>query len=522
MTSLRAGMAYQARSRAAARNRFWWWAALLGMCCVLLSPLLVVDVPPLLDYPNHLARAFVLASLPGDAVLGRFYAPHWTIIPNLALDLIAPPLIHWLPVHVVGRLLIAIAVLLPVVGAVAYNTALGGRWWSLGVGLVAYNSCLIYGFLNFSISLGLALLLAAAWLRWREMRPYRAVTVAMVGELALFACHLMGLVCFALLIGSTELSRLYRYQGNGLPGAMLRRSGVLLLVFAAPLALYAVSQLGQLGGDAEYEALGPKLIQLITTFSSYDAGLDGLTACIVIGVLVTSLVTGNGRFPGPAAYAVGALAVVYFAAPNAWKGTYLLDTRIAIMLGFMMFAGFVPRGWPGSVGRPIAVTIVGLFLIRMTLLLVVWADHRADLADLRRVLQPVQPGQAVFVAEVGLHERPEYWRANERWRLLPNDIRLDEHLGALALIEHRAYWPFEFDIPSQQPIETLEPYRARAGRLGQMPIFRDMASVDVCGYDFVLLMEADAVPDLPGNRFRLLVKSGFAALYAITRCEGGA
>ena len=52
------------------RARDWlWWQALAGLCAVLLAPLLVVDVPPLLDYPNHLARVFVLASLPHDPVL---------------------------------------------------------------------------------------------------------------------------------------------------------------------------------------------------------------------------------------------------------------------------------------------------------------------------------------------------------------------------------------------------------------------------------------------------------------------
>src|SRR5258707_11836509 len=91
------------RSRAA---DLAWWVALIGLCAGLMAPLFVVDVPPVLDYPNHLARAFVLASLPDDTVLARFYAPHWSIIPNLALDLIAPLLIKVLPVHVAGRLLI--------------------------------------------------------------------------------------------------------------------------------------------------------------------------------------------------------------------------------------------------------------------------------------------------------------------------------------------------------------------------------------------------------------------------------
>jgi hypothetical protein len=195
-----------------------WPAAVIGLCVVLLAPLLVVNVPPLLDYPNHLARIFVLASLPHDPILAMFYAAHWSIIPNLALDLAGPPLLHILPVHAVGRLLIAAAILLPVLGTIAYNTALGGRWWSLGVGLVAYNSCLLGGFLNFQIGIGVALLLAAAWLRWREQHPVWAIALATLGAPVLFACHLMGLLFFALLIGGTELFRLYRD-----PATVLRR-----------------------------------------------------------------------------------------------------------------------------------------------------------------------------------------------------------------------------------------------------------------------------------------------------------
>ena len=280
MTSPSAALAQPARTRSGelVTGGRPWWAALAGLCAVLLAPLLVVDVPPLLDYPNHLARAFVLASLPGDTILARFYAPHWSIIPNLALDLIAPPLIHVLPVHVVGRLLIAAAVLLPVLGTVAYNTALGGRWWSLGVGLVAYNSCLLYGFLNFMISLGLALLLAAGWLRWREDHPGRAITLAVIGAPVLFACHLMGLVFFGLLIGGAELFRLYQTRNVDLSRAVLTRGLVLLLVFAAPLVLYAVSDLRHLGGDAAFLPFGEKLLQLVTTFVNYDWALDVMTA----------------------------------------------------------------------------------------------------------------------------------------------------------------------------------------------------------------------------------------------------
>src|SRR5208283_5191872 len=40
-----------------------WWATLAILCVVLVAPLGVCEVPPLVDYPNHLARLFVLSSL---------------------------------------------------------------------------------------------------------------------------------------------------------------------------------------------------------------------------------------------------------------------------------------------------------------------------------------------------------------------------------------------------------------------------------------------------------------------------
>jgi len=155
--------------------------ALALLCLVLVVPLLLVGVPPLLDYPNHLARAVVLAF--DDPVLRRIYSPHWAIIPDLGTDLVLPPLLHMLPVHVAGRLVVAAAVLLPVIGTVAYSRADFGvrSWWPLASVLVAYNGTLLMGFLNFVAGAGLALLLAAAWIAWRERYPARIIGLAIAG-----------------------------------------------------------------------------------------------------------------------------------------------------------------------------------------------------------------------------------------------------------------------------------------------------------------------------------------------------
>ena len=179
------------------------WAAAL-LCLILLAPLALVDVPPLLDYPNHLARAMVLAAGTSDPVLSRMYATRWTIVPNLGTDLVLPPLLQFLPVHLAGRIVIGITILLPVVGTIAYSRPLFGRYtpWPLASGLVAYNATLLLGFLNFVAAIGMALLLAAGWIGMARAPSAVAAALAAFGTVALFFCHLMGpLFFFALIAG---------------------------------------------------------------------------------------------------------------------------------------------------------------------------------------------------------------------------------------------------------------------------------------------------------------------------------
>lgn len=529
-TTLDAALAQRGRPGVRAKlsatvRRRAWWTSLAALCAVAIAPLLVVDVPPLIDYPNHLARAFVLASLPSDPWLATFFSAHWAIIPNLAVDLMAPPLMRLLPVHDVGRLLLAAAVVLPLLGTAAYGSALGGRWWCLAAGLVAYNGTLMEGFLNFNLSIGAALLLAAGWLRWRDSRPVATAALAMAGAAALFACHLMGLLFFAALLTSAEAFRLLRDRPR--PALLARfllrqataRGGMLLLVFAVPAALYSVSPLRALGGDAEFLPPLAKLAQLLAPFTNYDRTLDVVTAVLALACPCACLALRRGRVPGQAAIAAAVILVAYLGAPYAWKGTSQLDTRFAVMLALMLFAGFIPVGWPPWLCRVGVATTMLLFAARLTLLTVAWAQHRADLADLRAALAPVRPGQAVYVVSVRPADPAGHWARAPWSRRLSNGVRTDLHLGALALIERRAWWPFEFDIPSQQPIETREPYRSLALRVGDLPDQAALQRADLCGFDAVLLTNADAAPDLPDARFRLLVRTGFAALYRIDACR---
>ena len=96
--------------------------ALLFAACFIVAavPILAVATPPLLDYPNHLARMHIEAAYDRSAVLRQFYALDWQPIPNLAMDLVVPPLTRIMPLAWAGKAFL-LAILLLIAGLAV--------WW---------------------------------------------------------------------------------------------------------------------------------------------------------------------------------------------------------------------------------------------------------------------------------------------------------------------------------------------------------------------------------------------------------
>jgi hypothetical protein len=516
-----------------------WWLALLAAVAVLITPLFLVDVPPLLDYPNHLSRAWVLAKGSSDPVLSRIYEPHWTIIPNLASDIVLPPLIRVLPVHVAGRILLGALLLMPFFGVVLYSWAVFGRrtWWSLAGCLVAFNGVFILGFLNFLFGVGLALLSAAGWAWLRERRPVVAVALGAACAIALFFSHLMGLVFFLLLVGCQEAERIWESgrAGGVLPMARqaLRRGLVAAPVLIGPAVLYLNTALEQKSADIGWTSLRDKVIQVAMPFLNYYAPLDGLAAVLVFGFVAGCLTFRRGAVPLGVGLAMLALTALYLASPFAYKGTSFLDARFPIMFGFLVFAGFLPR-LSRQAGLAAGGLFAALFAVRMATLSLVWHAHGADLAQLRQVIAPVEPGDRVLAVALALEQMPEGWDSLRAGRRLSNGERLFPHMAALLLIERRAFWPFFFAFDSQQPVRVLPPYNSITDRTMYMPHLAELTArgddpkypdhkpnLERCPdcYDYVLLIGGDMRN--PGEinpvDLQLVQAKGFAALYRVRK-----
>jgi hypothetical protein len=517
-------------------TRVAWWSVLAGTCAVLLVPLFLVDVPPLLDYPNHLARMYVLAFGAHDPILSHMYAQHWAIIPNLAIDLVLPEMLKILPIYVAGRVVLAATLLLPLAGVIVYHrVAFGVRsYWPIAAALTAYNALFILGFMNFLLSLGMALLVAAGWLRWRERH---LVTVALCGAVAttaIFFMHLFGLLFLAVLLGTEELAWFWWHRSDrpALLPRLMRHSAIGLAAFLPPVMLYALAPLSDAGGRVIWLAWHFKLVWLAEPFMTYDGAVDLLVTLAFLGLLYGLWRVGRLRAAVGLGGALLVLLAMYVACPFVMMGTGFIDARFPVMIGLLMFAGLRPVRLPPRVRAVIAVVLALTFLARTASLATVWHAHNQDLTDMRRVIAPVPRGARVLVVTVDPQDNPDYWNALPRGREIPELFRIEFHLPALLVIEHQAFFPCLFTVRAKQPLITLPPYDRLGAPECQPPDWQSLVvgySVHPVtpapylrnwqrNYDFVLLLNAGGAGDLRRflpERLTLLTSADVAALYRV-------
>lgn len=530
------------RSGRALSSAARWRLAFVALFAALAAPLFVVDVPPILDYPNHLARLFFMAH-PDDPFLSRFYAVRWGVIPDIAIDAVVPWLMRICDVHVAGKLMLAGVLLLTMGSVAAYSRAVFGRRlaWPLASALVAYNAAFLLGFLNFVVAVDLGMLFAAGWIAFRDRRPAWTIALASLATVALFFAHLTGLAFFLVLVGSSEAEIAFAAwrRGAGLFRTSAVRIAWALPLLVGPLALYKFTGFSDATGDFNWTLWDVKAWQVVAGFINYDLPLDLATAAAVVGLIVACLALRRGRIAPKAALALGFLGVLYAALPFSLKGTHWLDLRPAIMVGLLMFAAFTPERIPARVFAVAAFALVAIFALRMGEVTRVWTAHQADLDQLRSVIADVPPGARVFVVDIPTKEAPDYWAAAPPGRLLSVNRRLDFHMVALLAIERRAFWAGLFADPAQQPVVRRQPYDDLAHLYWKMPTHAQLAADHiapggpgkslferfVCTADYVLVTEAGADPDpqkFGAGWLDLLRATDMAALYKVRPAEGAA
>jgi len=417
--------------------------AYLLLGALTLSPLLWAKIPPLVDYPNHLARMAILAHV-GNSAVANNYIPDWRLLPNLAMDLIVPLLAHILPLDIAGRLFIAAAISLLVIGTALLRRTLHGKvgLWPLCSFLFTYNAVLWFGFLNYLFALGVAIISFAGWISSARWQPISRAVVFSAVAAFLFILHLFALGVFGLLIGSFEVGKFLRDRDAN---AAARRFALLLVVFM-PSGLMWLWSVGH-GGPTyvSYGSVNDRLVAFLAPVSFnykpsvFDLFLFAVTIIAVgIGFVSRSIsVMSQMRVP------LCALILGSVFMPEWAQGSWAASFRLPIVVPFVFIASVLADEKRTKITAPVVLVSLVFLCTRVGAVTEMWRDLNQQFSEFRLALRAVPVGARLFTVH-----GPMPWLAKGIPNV-PRELQTLEwvnysHLSALAIIDRGAFIPSLF------------------------------------------------------------------------------
>jgi hypothetical protein len=375
-----------------------------------LAPVFLVHIPAMVDYPNHLARMYLIAA--GGS---RYYQVEWALYPNLAMDLIVPQLGKLFGVETAMRVFLLLSQLLVVSGAMAIEYGVKRRVALSGFAAVMFLYCMpfAWGFLNYEMAQGLTLWGIAVMLALDARAWLLRLVVHTLFVAALFAAHFFALGIYGAVLGLHELWRAWQRR------APLRETALRLLLLAAPAA--AVLALMLLTGGAIGKASTPwhwhfgyKPLWLIGVMNGYSLTVAGASLALLIGWLTLAAKRGALRFAPEGAWMTGGFVLLYLAVPAQLLDASFVDLRVPVAAALVLPA-FLNLSLPSRRWRVASLALASVVtLANLAVVYTVWLSYRADYAAMIASFGRIEKGARILVAESGeaddppLHDLSEY------------------------------------------------------------------------------------------------------------------
>ncbi|MEH3100368.1 hypothetical protein [Sphingomonas adhaesiva] len=430
-------------------DRLHWWQTRWFVIAAVLAaaiPLLYPAIPPIVDLPGHMGRYRVQLDRAAYPWLHDWYKFEWSLIGNLGVDLLIEPLAPLIGLEPAVKLIVLTIPMLTVAGLLWIAREVHGRIPATALFALplAYGYPFQFGFVNFALSLGLALCLFGLWLRMARLGRLRwraAVFVPL--SCLLWLCHTFGWGVLGVLAFSSEMIRqhdLRRERGNGHWLHSWFRAGLGCVPLALPMLLMIAWRSGAdvTGQTADFFYWRTKIAWVVMALRDRWLWWDIAGMAVIYLVLFKALRDpriGYSRHLGLSALF---MLAVYIVLPRIVFGSAYADMRMAPFLIAIAVIAIRPK--PGTTFRHAAIlAALGLafYAARLTGTTISYAmfaqDYEEELAALPQV-----PIGARLISFVGHN-------CNNAWRM----SRL-EHLPAIALERRMAYTDDQWSMAGAQ------------------------------------------------------------------------
>jgi hypothetical protein len=459
--------------------------ALLALYSV---PLFSAVLPPLFDYPNHLARFAILATGGNE-----FYEVRWAPLPNLAGDVIVPLLARAMPLVIAGKLFLVMIFALILGGTAWLNRAVSGAWrfWPLLAAAFLYNLQLRWGFLNYLFGLGLALCGAALWLTLERARLWRRLAASTVAALLCFFSHISAFGIYALIVTGIEAQPAFAEWRAGKWRALRRRAVVLAAQFLFPITIALISWRPGIGGKIVYWEFSYKLTWLFGIFYNYIPIIDFVSFFLMLALFGGLAARRRLNFAPRIVPAILLIFAAYLVVPTEMLSAWATDQRIIIAFFFLLVAAAAPEFPNRRTACWVGAAALVIMLARLGIVEAYWLEaNRVYAADLAAI-DALPLGSKLAVA----HPKNALNAAG-----FP-----EVHLPALASVRREAFVPTLFTFTGQQPIALKPPYDRLAAAADRHELWTAFTGGDNTERQHALeaLAEFDAIVFVAHEPFQL-------------------
>jgi hypothetical protein len=391
--------------------------------------LLYPPIPPLVDLFGHLGRYRVQLDLESSAWLKQYYDFRWAPIGNLGVDLLVIPMSKLFGLELGVKLIVLSIPPMMTAGFLWVAREVHHRLPPTVTFALpfAFSHPFMFGFVNYALSMALALLAFGLWLRLARLHrtTLRALLFVPISFIVFFA-HTFGWGMLGLLAFSAEAVRQHDRGVGWLKSGF--KAAAHAVVMALPIFVI-LHWRGDVTGPLGRGWFLPKvkLEALVSVLRDRWLVFDVATLAVIVGVIVYAIFSKRLTLSRNLAFSALVLLLVFIVMPAMLFGSAFADMRLApFMFAIAALAVRFRGATDHALARKLAIFGLAFLLVRTAGTTASMAIAANDQAAKLEALNHVPMGARVASItgrSCGLH-----------WAL-----RRNAHLGAMVIVRREGF-----------------------------------------------------------------------------------
>ncbi|MFW2828879.1 hypothetical protein [Sphingomonas sp. ID0503] len=419
----------------------WWETRPYAVALILASmiPLLWPAIPPIIDLPEHMGRYHIQMEIGRSPFLRQWYSFSWALMGNLGVDLAIEPMARLFGLELGVKLIVMAIPAMTVAGLLLIAREVHGRLPPTAAFALplAYGFPFQFGFVNYALSMALALLAFGVWLRlgrqgWIRLR---AAIFLPLGVL-IWVCHTYGWGVLGLLAFAAEVIEAQKKHRNWL--LALVYGGIACLPLAPPLLLMVMWRSGGVAGrTTDFLNWTAKRAWMLTVLRERSPTWDIAAATILYTLITVAAFRAGLTMKRTLGAAAIILLAAYLLIPRILIGSAYADMRLVAYMVAIAVIGISAERFDRRWMAGFAVAALAFYGARLTTTTLTFLNRDALYRDQLSAIDHIDRGARVF-ALVNLP-------CSGRW-FLPRT----EHIGAIATVRKDAFVNGQWVMPGAQ------------------------------------------------------------------------